>query len=80
MRTHVACEGVGPSNIKSICQPGGEILALGGAVILQIVPTHLKAGMIVLAPIVLPWVLDVAEMHLLRNGNFNREKWLTEYK
>lgn len=38
---------------------------LGGAVMVQVVPEQLTAGKIVLAPIVLPWVLDVARDSLI---------------
>lgn len=60
MRTHCEWDGVGPSRMKSRCQPGGDTPALGGAVIVQVVPSQVKAGKIVLAPIVFPCVLDVA--------------------
>ena len=60
MRTQLECDGVGPSRMKSWCQPGGETYALGGAVMVHVVPEHEKAGNMVLPPIVLPWVLDVA--------------------
>jgi len=53
-------DGVGPSKIKSICHPGGEMPAFGGAVIAQELPAHVNAGKMVLPPIVLPCVLDVA--------------------
>jgi len=46
--------------MKSWCQPGGETPALGGAMMVQVVPTQVNAGKIVLAPIVFPCVLDVA--------------------
>jgi len=46
--------------MKSICQPGGETPALGGAVIVQVVPAQVNAGKMVLEPIVFPCVLDVA--------------------
>jgi hypothetical protein len=40
--------------MKSWCQPGGEMFAFGGAVMVQDVPEQLKAGKRVLAPIALP--------------------------
>jgi len=43
-----------------MCQPGGETPALGGAVIVQVVPVQENAGKMVLEPMVLPCVLEVA--------------------
>jgi len=60
MRTHLATEGVGPSNINSINQPGGLTPAFGGAVMVQVVPVQEKEGKIVRAPIEFPCVLDTA--------------------
>jgi len=34
--------------------------AFGGAVMVQVVPAHVKAGKRVRPPIAFPWVLDVA--------------------
>lgn len=58
--TNCECEGVGPSRINNWCHPGGEIQAFLGAVIVQVVPAHVKAGNKVRLPIVFPCVLDVA--------------------
>ena len=60
MRTHFATDGVGPSKMNNMCHPGGETPALGGAVMVQVAPLHEKAGKIVRAPKVFPWVLEVA--------------------
>jgi hypothetical protein len=60
MRTHCATDGVGPSKMKSMNQPGGETPAFGGAVIVQVVPLQENAGKIVRAPIALPCVLETA--------------------
>src|SRR6266702_120823 len=54
------CEGVGPSRMYSWCHPGGDTLAFGGAVTVQVLPEHEKAGKMVRPPMVLPCVLDVA--------------------
>jgi hypothetical protein len=64
MRTHFETDGVGPSRMKSWCQPGGQTNALGGAVIVHVWPEQEKAGKMVLPPIVLPCVLDVAVLTL----------------
>jgi hypothetical protein len=63
IRIHCECEGVGPSRMKSWCHPGGETPALGGAVMVQVAveATQVTAGNMVLAPMVLPWVLETAE-------------------
>lgn len=42
-------------------QPGGQIPALGGAVIVQVVPLQETAGKIVRAPIWFPCVLEEAK-------------------
>lgn len=47
--------------MNNICHPGGETPALGGAVMVHVVPAQVNVGKIVLDPIVLPWVLDDAE-------------------
>lgn len=60
MRTHFECDGVGPSKMKSWCQPGGDTPEFGGAVMVHVAPEHEKAGNIVLAPMAFPWVLEVA--------------------
>lgn len=60
IRTHWEWEGVGPSRMKSWCQPGGDTFTFGGAVIVQVVPEHENAGNIVRLPIVFPWVLETA--------------------
>jgi len=46
--------------MKSWCHPGGEINALGGAVIVQVFLTQVKAGKRVRLPMLFPWVEDVA--------------------
>lgn len=60
MRTHFAKEGVGPSRTNNMCQPGGETPELGGATMVQVEPLQVKAGKIVRAPMMFPWVLEVA--------------------
>ena len=65
MRTHFATDGVGPSKMNNMCHPGGETPASGGATMSQVLPLHLKAGKIVRAPIVFPWVLEVATIERL---------------
>jgi hypothetical protein len=49
--------------MKSWCHPGGETPELGGAVMVQVAveATQVTAGKIVLAPMVLPWVLETAK-------------------
>jgi hypothetical protein len=52
-------EGVGPSKINNMNQPGGETWEFGGAVIEQAFSqSHEKAGKNVLAPNEFPWVLE----------------------
>lgn len=65
MRTHVECDGVGPSKMNSWCHPGGDTNAFGGAVIVQVLPAHLNAGKSVRLPIVFPCVDDVAKHKLI---------------
>ena len=57
-----------------MCQPGGETPALGGAVIVHVVPAQVKAGKMVLAPIVLPWVLDVAVNKIMLSNGKTQEQ------
>ena len=44
MRTHLECDGVGPSRMNSWYQLGGDTKALGGAVIVHVLPAQLNAG------------------------------------
>ena len=60
MRTNTPYDGVGPSRTNSWYHPGGETCAFGGAVTVQMVPWHEKAGKIVREPMTLPCVLDTA--------------------
>jgi len=60
IRTHCEWEGVGPSRTNICCQPGGQTYVLGGAVTVQVFPLQENSGKIVLDPILLPCVLDVA--------------------
>ena len=60
MRTHLEKLGVGPSSTNSWCHPGGAMCALGGAVIVHVLPLHANAGNSVRPPMLLPCVLDVA--------------------
>jgi len=48
--------------------------AFGGAVIVHMVPEHEKAGKIVRAPMVFPWVLDVA-VETWRKQKQEQNRW-----
>jgi hypothetical protein len=61
--------------MKSMNQSGGQMPALGGAVMVQILAMQLNAGKSVLLPIVLPCVLDEAPMIEIRR--FDREPDVT---
>lgn len=61
MRTHCEYDGVGPSRMKSWCQPGGETFALGGAVMKHTFRIQLNSGNITRPPIALPCVDEVAD-------------------
>ena len=60
MRTQFENDGVGPSRTNNWCQPGGEINAFGGALIVHVLPWQVNSGKIVRPPMVLPCVEDVA--------------------
>ena len=61
MRTHAECDGVGPSSTNSWYQLGGLTFALGGAVIVHVVPEQENAGkMMRPPPMTLPCVFDEA--------------------
>jgi hypothetical protein len=62
MRTHDACDGVGPSRIHSVNHPGGQTPTLGGAVIVHVEPEQENAGKRVRPPMIAPCVLEVAAM------------------
>lgn len=47
-----------------MCQPGGETPELGGATMVQVEPLQVKAGKIVRAPMMFPWVLEVATVEI----------------
>jgi len=58
--THAECDGVGPSRMKSWCQPGGQTPPFGGAIIVHAFALQLNEGKIVRLPKVLPCVLEEA--------------------
>lgn len=60
MRTQCENDGVGPSRMNSWCQPGGQTNESGGAVIVHVFPWQVNSGKIVLPPMALPCVEDVA--------------------
>lgn len=60
MRTHCEIDGVGPSRINSMNHPGEQTWEFGGAVIVQVNPSQLKAGKIVREPMLFPCVLETA--------------------
>lgn len=60
--------------MKSWNHPGGETPELGGAVIVHVFPVQENAGKIVLAPIVLPCVLEVAEIPFMNRRKLKNNK------
>ena len=48
------------SSTNSWNQLGGQTCALGGAVIVQVVPTHVNAGKMIRLFMLFPWVLETA--------------------
>jgi len=58
IRTHFACEGVGPSRTNILYQPTGAMYGPFGALTVHDRPEHDTLGNKMRAPIELPWVLD----------------------
>lgn len=52
--------------MKSMCHPGGDTFALGGASMVQVAPLQENAGKIVREPMAFPWVLEVAREYQWR--------------
>ena len=76
--TQIPLEGVGPSRMKSMYQPGGAIAELGGAVRRQAKPVQVNWRNNVRAPIVLPCVLEEPKQTLrVRDGPIvNYRRWI----
>ena len=77
MRTQCENDGVGPSRTNSWCQPGGETNEFGGAVMVHVLPAQVDSGKIVLAPMALPCVDDVAgDAFGQMRCDRGRQRWL----
>ena len=65
MRTHVDHEGVGPSRTNNWNQPGGQMCAFGGAVMVHVLPAQLNEGNKMRWFILFPCVLETASTDII---------------